>query len=267
MNQKVINRRKQIAYAVQSDGEVTIAAMSERFSVTTETIRSDFDALVEEQGFLRFHGGIRRKKKENQQKHYVFHERELIHASEKKKICHQAIGLISDGDCIYLDSGSTVIYLLEYLGEKRNITIVTHSIAFLMRYMMDEYDKMFSEQGHRLLFLGGEVDANIGMTFGTYLNDTMAQLHFNYVLFSVDALDAAFGCSNMDLQACAVIKEAVKQSDRRILLADKSKFDSKATYQAVKFSELSILITDKQLTDEWKHILRENGVDSILVTE
>lgn len=264
MKQKVLNRRNEIIHMVKSEGEASVSEMAERFNVTTETIRSDFDALYEEQGWVRTYGGVKLEDKESTGKHYVFHEREGYHIQTKKNLCYQAIQLVSDGDCVYIDSGSTVIYLLSYLNLRKNLTIVTHSIAFLTRYVLDGYEETFKTQGHRLLFLGGEVDSTIRMTFGSFLEEGLSNIHCDHIIFSVDGLHMEHGCTNMDLQAYAVAKAAINRSKHKILLASEEKFEQDATFEVAKWKQIDYLITNRQLSEDWKKCLDDNNVQYFL---
>ncbi len=260
MNSKVDKRRLEIMRIIQSEGEVNVLQMANLFNVTTETIRADFDFLSKEQGWERTHGGIRKKDQSKYNKNYFFHEREVVHMEEKKKICFKALELIADGDCIYIDSGSTVIYLLNYLNQKSNLTIVTHSIGFLMRYIMDGYEKMFKEQGHRFVFIGGEVDANMMMTYGTFFNQNIEELNYDHLIFSVDAFDSKLGGTNVDYQAYNTIKSLKKHAANKILLIDQSKFDLKATYNVISLEEIDCLITNAPISEEWVSVMEQKHV-------
>lgn len=265
MNSKVNKRRLEIMKIIQSEGEVNVLQMANLFKVTTETIRADFDFLSKEHGWERTHGGIKKKDQSKYNKHYFFQEREIVHMEEKKKICFKALELIADGDCIYVDAGSTVIYLLNYLNQKNNLTVVTHSIGFLVRYILGGYETMFKEQGHRFIFIGGEVDANIMMTYGTFFNQNVAELNYDHLIFSVDAFDINIGGTDVDCQAYTTIKCLEKQVRNKILLIDQSKFDLRATYNVIALEEINSLITNSPISEEWKSVLEQKQVTYYLV--
>lgn len=260
MRTKVEKRRMELIRIIQSEGEANIAQMANLFKVTTETVRADFDYLAKELGWERTHGGLKKKDHGKYNKRYFFNERETTNMEEKKKICYQAMELISDGDCIYVDSGSTVLYLLNFLNKKKNLTVVTHSIGFLLRYIVDGYKTMFQEQGHRFLFMGGEVDANIMMTYGAFFEQNVSEMYYDCVIFSVDALDLNLGGTNVDYQAYSTIKAAIKHGRNKILLADASKMDLRATYQVISLEDTDSLVTDMPLSQEWKKALEQKTV-------
>lgn len=260
MSKKVDKRRLEIVRLIKSEGEVNVADTARMFGVTMETIRADFDFLAEENGFLRMHGGLKEKDNTKYNRNYFFDERKVIHMEDKKRLCYRAMELIRDGDCIYVDSGSTVTYLLNYLHMKKNLTIVTHSVAFLIEYTLNSYKQMFQEQGHRFLFTGGEVEGNILMTYGAFFEQTATNLIYDHLLYSVDALDADFGCTNVDYEAYATVKSILRTSKNKILLADNSKFDLRATYKVSTLDQIDYLITNAPMKENWKVILEHNLV-------
>lgn len=252
MNNKVEIRRREISRLIRKEGEVSVTDMARHFGVTMETIRSDFDYLAEQEGFVRGHGNLSREEKKTFNDHYLFHERQLLQREEKQDICKRAANLIMDGDCIYLDSGSTVTYLLPELIEKKGLTIVTNSIACLFGYIMGKYQEAYKEQGHRFLFLGGEVEPNIRMTYGIFFEQSVTEISYDKLFFSVDALDMEFGCSNVDYLAYSTIKPLFRQAKERILLADSSKFNRKAAYRVAGWKEIDSFITGRELTENWR---------------
>ena len=64
-------------------------------------------------------------------------EKEKIHMEQKQAICKEAARFIHDGQCIYIDSGTTASYLLPYVDHKP-VTLVTPSI-YLLRKLSDRF--------------------------------------------------------------------------------------------------------------------------------
>ena len=265
MSSKVDKRRLDIMRIMQSEGKANIAEMAKIFGVTMETIRADFDYLAEQHSWLRTHGGMQMKDFGKYHKNYFFHDRQTIHMEEKKKLCLKALELISDGDCIYVDSGSTVIYLLNYIHQRKNLTIVTNSVGFLIRYTIDGFEKIFREQGHRFFFLGGEVETNMMMTYGIFLERSISEFVYDHVIFSVDAIDVETGGTNVDYQAYAAIKSVFRYGKNKILLVDNSKFDLRATYKIASLEEIDYLITNQPLKEPWESMSKQKNSRFIAV--
>lgn len=265
MNSKVEKRRNDISKLVQSEGLATVARLSELYGVTSETIRSDLDYLAEYNGWHRTHGGIQKEVNPQFTKQYFFHEKQNINREEKKQLCYGAIQMISDGDCIYVDSGSTVLFLLNYLNQKNNLTIVTHSIAFMVRYILEGYEPMFKEQGHRFIFVGGEVNGTQMFTHGIFVDRMIHDFVFDHIFFSVDALDFELGGTNVDYHAYVNLKTALNYAKNKIILVDASKFNMSSTYKVVEFHEVDVIVATKSIPKDWIEYIEKKQIECHLV--
>ena len=71
-------------------------------------------------------------------------DKEHIHSAEKDMICAQAAAIVKDGDCVYVDSGTTPSYLIPYIAGK-NIKLVTSSIYALRKLPVSFSRRAFSD--------------------------------------------------------------------------------------------------------------------------
>ena len=123
-------RRRQILLELKLRPHVRISELSERFNVSTETLRRDFDALADEGLVARAHGGATAPT----QGHYPsLDERANARIEERERIGKRAAELVQDGETVMIDSGSTTIEMaraLAYLGT--SCTVITNSIPVAM---------------------------------------------------------------------------------------------------------------------------------------
>lgn len=260
MASKVARRRRDIITMLQTEGTLYVNGLAKLFGVTPETIRSDLDYLTHQEGYIRIHGGIKMVTEDRQASQYHYQDQTRIHTEEKKQLCYRAMDLLHDGDCLYVDGGSTLSYLLNYINRRKGLTLVTPSIAFLMKYQMDGYDRHFKEGNHKLLFIGGNVDSHIMTTFGPFFDQMVANIHFDAMIFSADGVDLEAAATNRDTVAFAITQRIRQQSKKKILLVDKSKFGRVNTYKALTFDELDYLVTEMHLDEPWQKKLTEHGV-------
>lgn len=260
MSAKVDRRRREIVSILQVNSIVYVNEIAKRFKVTKETIRNDFDQLVETFGFIRIHGGIKQKEGTYTETKYQFLDNKMVNIEEKKQICYRTLDLIHDGECIYVDSGSTVSYILNYLNQKRNITLVTPSIVIMMKYIMEDFEQVFDESGHKLIFVGGSVQSGILTTYGPFFDQMVDDFNFDAMIVSFDSIDMKKGCCNADEVTYSIVKKIMKQVKRRIVLADYSKFDKVKRYQTMKWLDVDYLVTDKELDENWKNELENHKV-------
>ena len=91
-------------------------------------MRRDVAALEQEGSVIVMRGGAVKYKGEDFDEPVV--KKKLIHSEEKEIIARKAAALVEDGDCVYVDSGTTTVGMLKYLQGKR-ITIVSSSTELL----------------------------------------------------------------------------------------------------------------------------------------
>lgn len=110
-------------YIVQA-GSVTVKELSDRFSVSLETIRRDLQELESNGSVKRVHGGA--ISLDNADAGLAFNKRKHERSIEKKLIAYKALALIKPGDMIMLDASSTCWYLAEALPDI-SLTVITNS--------------------------------------------------------------------------------------------------------------------------------------------
>jgi len=246
---------------LEVEGKVSAKEMASFFKVTQETIRNDFDSLADRFPVTRIHGGIKLEKITKARTTYRYHERQLYNEDIKRELCFNAMEYIQDGDCIYLDTGSTVTYILNFMKNKKNLCVITSSIAILIKYIMEDYAKIFNTCNHKLIFIGGEVDSNLLTTYGTCFAPSVEDFNFSKLFFSVDAIDLKEGCTNMDYMASIATKNGMKNAQKKILLADHTKFGRNFPYKISEWSGIDIIITNKELDDPWSELCQAHNIE------
>lgn len=257
---KVQKRRAEIMNIVNIEGKAYGNELSKMFGVTTETIRADLDFIGMQEGYIRIHGGITKEETEHFNMQYKYLERQTNYVEAKKKICYHTMDLIEDNDCIYVDTGSTVTFLLHYINRRKNITLVTPSIALLMKYITENYTQVFLNQGHTFIFIGGEVDANILTTYGTFFHQTVEDFNFDKMIFSVDGIDYKKGCTDVDYASYGMMKSVSKKANKKIAIMDKSKFGRVAAHHVIGWDSMDYLVTDYALDHKWKSLLKQKNI-------
>jgi DeoR/GlpR family transcriptional regulator of sugar metabolism len=120
-------RHQAIVSLLQSHGRVSVADLSDRFSVSQVTIRVDLQALVDQGSVVRTHGGailagygiqdlslLRRRQRQ---------------VAEKARIAAAAAELVGDGEAIFLDSSSTTLAILSHIRQRHDLTVMTNSLV------------------------------------------------------------------------------------------------------------------------------------------
>ncbi len=156
-------RQAKILDSLRADGEVTVEDLAGQFGVSLSTIRRDLNALSAEGLLRRVRGGGSVEPDK-----IPFEEVRRQYRQEKKAIATRAAELVSDGDVVLIDIGTTTALLARQLRGRR-ITVITSSLAVI--------DELRDDETVELVVLGGVVRKNYQSMVGVLTEQALAQLH------------------------------------------------------------------------------------------
>ena len=131
-----VDRLNEMEEYILSEGTVPLEKLAARFDVSTNTVRRDVNELIKRGRIRKVYGGVSAITEHDTNLTPVpLQVRAVEHSTAKNIIGRLAAGMVSDGDTIFLDSGTTVACMVPYLAEKEDVTIVTHSL----NVMCDHY--------------------------------------------------------------------------------------------------------------------------------
>ncbi len=225
-------RRRQILLELKLRPHVRISELSQRFNVSTETVRRDLDALSDEGLISRAHGGASAPA----QGHYPsLDEREHARIDEREKIGRRAAELVGEGETIMIDSGSTTIQMarsLAFLGT--HCTIITNSIPVAMTL------------GHSLpevLLCPGEYLTAESAVVGTETLEFLARFNVDRCFIGSSGLSEE-GPSESVRGFAAVKRMMLQRAAKAHLLIDSDKFGRRGLAHVSEFSGLDSVVVD-----------------------
>jgi DeoR/GlpR family transcriptional regulator of sugar metabolism len=246
------SRQEQTLAALKDNRRVAVRELAARFDVSEMTIRRDL-ALLEERGLLtRTHGGGVDSQKVTFE---LFMGERLRHESDAKKaIARRAALLVSPGDTIILDTGTTVFMLADHLDDVADLTVATPSLAVA--------SSLFWRKSARLIVLGGYVKSWSPDLVGSLTEENIAKLHFRKAFLGADGIDPDVGFFCNDLGSANVVKQIIAASDEVFVMADSSKIGVKSLIKYADFDDVNLLITDAR--DSAKLRLVEKKVKTVV---
>ena len=226
-------RLDQIYTLLMRKGSATVEEHSERFRVTTTTIRRDLLELEERRLIYRSRGAA-----------YLMDKDVVapnIFGEEKKRIAAAAAKFVSNGITLSLDSGSTVAAVITHLLNDDRMTdldIITHSIS----------SALLASKKYNVFILGGalfkQMDTMLGLEVEEFYRKINVDIAF---LGSTGVLNCAGLTLSYPIQLL-VKKASVECADKRIAVLDSSKFIRRGIYVFCDWHDINTLITVK--TDE-----------------
>ena len=241
------SRKEQILRLLSKMGQVQVTSLAELCQVSQVTIRTDLENL-EKQGLLqRVHGGAVQKSRDDIANRLVFD-----HAN-KERIANLAASLVSDGETIMIESGSTCTLLAQALGKlKHDVTIITNSV-FIARYVREQ-------PSLHVILIGGEYQIESEACVGPLARLCLSQYFTDKCFFGFDGFDPNIGFTGSNPGRAEIVGVMKNQCTKMIALSPSDKFSQRGLVQLVSPKEVSIVVTDAQLTSIQKQQILDFGV-------
>lgn len=240
-------RQSKLIKLVNIYQKIEVSRLAELLDVSQVTIRKDLDHLEDEGLLTREHGYALIKNAND------INTRLTINYDTKLKIATKAAEMVSNGETVMLESGSTCALLAEQLAKlKKDITIITNSayIAIRIREM----------PVRKVILLGGEYQKEYQGMVGPLVRKCAKEFFVDKFFVGTDGFipDAGFTCD--DLMRVETMKHMANSANRTIILADSSKFSQKGVVIQSTFSDIDTLCTDSGISAEIADILTRNNI-------
>lgn len=248
-----VERLNQMEAYILSKGTVTLYALSEHFDISLNTVRRDVADLIDRGHIRKVYGGVSVRHNPDSKPYSVllpFAKRTEMHPQEKQIIGTIAASLVEDDSVVFLDSGSTVPYMLPSLAEK-NATIVTHSLSVMLE--ATKYPNL------RVLALGGKLNHATNSLVGDALFG-LRSIRLHALFMAATALSVEWGASNNTYEEYRLKSELTQLHSRIYMLADSSKFGKNATYCYCPFTRIKGIVTDKLPNPAFLKAMRDNNI-------
>lgn len=166
-----------------------------------------------------------------------FLDRAARMAQAKDAIGREAARLVKDGETVVLDSGTTTRYVARYLAQRKEITVVTPSLAAL--------EELAGSSGIEVRLTGGLYRRSGHDLTGSTVNEFLGGIYSDKVFFGAAALSFSKGVMNFDAEMPRVFLKAGRE---RILVLDSSKIGSEAVYRLCAIEKCDMVITDSGIS-------------------
>lgn len=248
-------RQQAISALIASRGRSSVISLSERFGVTTETVRRDL-AILERLGLIRrVHGGAVPASALTVSEP-VLAEREGTRTDAKDRIGKRAADVLPPaGGSIMLDAGTTTSRLIQSIPTDRELTIITNSVPIAAR--------LATLPAITLHLLGGHVRGVTQATVGDDALRSIANLRVDVALVGTNALSIEHGLSTPDPQEAAVKRAMVRSARQVVVLADSSKIGRECLVSFAPADLVDVLITDSDLNRSDHDELIQHGIEVV----
>lgn len=244
-----VERNERILRDVKLHAAIRVSELARDLGVTTETIRRDLDALSASGAINRTYGGAALPP---DQREPTLLEREHTFVEERSRIGAVAARLVAAGEVLMIDAGSTTLHFARHLASVgHNLTVVTNSLPVVTTLGVNA--------AIRVIMCPGDFIAEEGGVFGQNTVDFIRRFNGARAVIGASGLSAQ-GPTEARSDAVWVKRAMMDMSQRRMLLADASKFDSGYLELICPPSQLTDMVTDRKPTGALAEALRDAHV-------
>lgn len=243
-------RKQKIADYVQTHERASVQELAQVFQVSESTVRRDLKDLEDTKLLKRTHGGAVAVQNDNAEP--PFNEKEDRFRHQKEAIAKAAAALISEGDSILLDAGSTTYYLAKELKAFKKLTVVTNSIVAAQ--------ELSSCPHMELLLTGGSLRHETLAMVGPVAERTLDMVRVDKVFLAINGVDAENGLTTPAIAEAEMKRRMIRAGKQVILLADHSKYGKVSFARVSGLQEIHHMITDAGIPALAAGLLEEAGI-------
>jgi DeoR family fructose operon transcriptional repressor len=251
-------RQSQIVEVVLGKGRVSVPEICETFHVSEMTARRDLMRLEHEGLLRRYHGGAEAILGRSYEP--SFRTRSSKFQAAKAAIGLKAADLVSDGESIALDVGTTTLEIVPALSRKRNLTIVTSCLQIANLVVR----QLALEVAARLIVTGGIVRPRELSMVGPIPEQVYDGLHVDKAFVGAAGISPENGLTEFNVEDAQIKQVLIRNARECIVVADGSKFGVTTFTSYAPLNAVDRIITDRSAPLKILDEIRDRGVEVIL---
>lgn len=235
-------RRQQISALVRERGSVQVAPLAQSYGVSLQTIRKDLRFLATRGVMERSYGGAITADAVNATAEPPVEVKRSSFANEKVRIGKLAASMVSSGESIVLDSGTTTLQIAHFLPDDEDITVLTNDL--------DVLSVLAAKERLNVVMLGGMLRRKNRAFYGAQTVSALENLRVDKLFLGVDGFDVNCGITTHYEPEAMLNRKMVEAAREIIAVTDASKFGRVCLHRIVPVENIHHLVTDGSAPSE-----------------
>ena len=245
-------RIEEIAEILDKRGKMTLEQLEEVFpNVSQMTLRRDLFQLEEDGRIIRIRGGAMSVKEVQKVSGEEYTKKTTINTDAKIIIAQKAAGLIDANSSVFLDGGTTAMYLSKEMPDLK-CNVFTNGIAVAM--------ELAQKKNLNITLLGGQVLKDNLSTASPMAKQYFENTNFELAIMSASAFTPENGFSCGSQVEADVLKTVRMKAKSMYMMLDSSKIGKINPYTFARIEDIDVLITDDHFPKEIKQLFEENNI-------
>jgi DeoR family transcriptional regulator, aga operon transcriptional repressor len=248
-------RMQQVLKMLDDRDAVQVAELSELFSISEVTVRSDLTQLAKQGLVARVRGGVRAIRQSNSE--VGFDLRLRLEVARKRAIARAAAEMVDEGEAVALDASTTAYYMALELRSKRELVVVTNGLLVATA--------LADAPGITVLVTGGMLRLSAMSLVGDLGADVLRTTRINKGFLGARGLSLQRGLMDLNPDEVRIKQEMADACEQVYGIFDGTKWHRSALLAFVAAEDLAGIITDSSAPAEEVEAWRENGVEVMTV--
>ena len=249
-------RRNAIGELFQTRPYISLHELEEMFpDVSSMTLRRDIDYYEKKGEVIKVRGGARSMKFIVTTDDDSFNLRLHLNSGAKHKVAIEALKFIETGRSIFLDSGTTVLRLVEHMPNER-ITVTTTGLNVAMELMKKDMPIVN--------IVGGMVNRDNITVSGNQALQFLEGINIDVAFVVPSGVSAKEGLTCGNYSDCDLKRKVVEKARKVVLLMDASKNNKCLPYTFAEIEDVDYIISDEALPMDIARRAKEAGVEVIV---
>jgi DeoR family transcriptional regulator of aga operon len=252
-------RRRQMLSFIRNHEFARIHDLARHFGVSEVTIRSDIDILARTGGIRRVRGGAMRVVEAVPE--VVYEERVASYQPEKHAIGVAAAAMLSAGDSVILDVGTTTMAIAHAIADRHdlsNLTVFTPglNIALALERAIPRIE---------VVVTGGTLRPQQHSLVGPASTLILDQIRATFGFIGCNGIDPTIGIVGLSLPDAALKQAIMRASRTNVIVTDASKFSQTALVRVCGLDDIDMILTAGEPDPIAIAAVREAGVEVRIV--
>lgn len=245
-------RRQWISERLRDVSFVSLVELKERFPDVSEmTLRRDIEYLEECGEAVKVRGGAKRLEPSGAQTDETYLRRMGENIRPKTLIAKAAAKMLEVERSIFLDSGSTVSRMVQFIPNERFTFTTTNPQTAIELCRIEKPS---------VNLVGGRLDRDYQTVSGMQAMKFMEDINIDIAVMCPSGLSAESGFTGGNYNECELKRTVVNKARTVIMLIDSSKYDRSLPYTFCDLTNVDWLICDTPLPEKLSRAAKEAGV-------
>jgi DeoR/GlpR family transcriptional regulator of sugar metabolism len=248
-------RMQHVLRLLETRDYVQVAELSEAFSVSEVTVRSDLKELHQQGLVARIRGGVRALQQGTAE--VGFDLRLRLEVERKRAIARAAAAMVDDTEAIALDASTTAYYLALELRAKRELVVVTNGLLVATA--------LADSPTNTVLVTGGVLRLSAMSLVGDLGTDVLRTTRINKGFLGARGLSLERGLMDLNPDEVRIKQEMADACEQVFGILDGTKWHRSALLAFVGVEDVTGIVTDSSAPADEVEAWRAAGVDVVAV--